>query len=385
MLTTPEQSVLISNYLMSGNTTLLDLTPTLILNSRQSKTPTGNDPWVRSTIDAVKYCVRSNFPVIASTGMNTWELGLWATGEYEGSAIIICPLKPDERSDEIIDRISFDFGLSRENQLWIFVPVDRSSRGSKSWWRERDRLAFELAGRIIPISVNPQGNLAPSLNPDALPKIEIVENFKVRHKSRSGSRLKINIPENCKPFDNWHYLTHWTKRSYKPWPGEKSSDFYHALAESGDEYPRQAKHTLENILRTSLLRGSSDHIRGENSVTAFTSLSPPDSLPLMKWRRRFVKPTFEPYGIAINFRAAFRYGVRPVTYIDSSEVTVNTPEFFQGYGTGDWPKEKEWRAVGDVDLAKFSHDEVVVLVPTENDMEEIRSVTGFKVVSLCGG
>ena len=87
------------NYLLRGEKRLLYQDPVLILNSRQSKTPVGTDPWIRNTIDAVKFAVDSGSPVIASIGMNTWELVLWAVGECDGSAIILCPIKKGESAE----------------------------------------------------------------------------------------------------------------------------------------------------------------------------------------------------------------------------------------------------------------------------------------------
>ena len=385
-MVTSTQNYLHENYLLKGEKRLLYQEPVLILNSRQSKTPVGTDPWVRNTIDAVKFAADSGSPVIASIGMNTWELVLWAVGEFDSSVIILCPLKKSESADDIASAIADDFELGGNKHVFVFIPEIKSSRGEKTWWRQRDLMAFELAGSIIPVSVNPLGGLASLIDKEFRDKIDHKSDFRTEYKTRHSSGLKIDVPDVCRTFDNWHYLTHWTKRTYEPWPGEKSSDFYRAIASSGDIYPRLAIDTLSRILQEGLIRGSTDHIRGGNRVTAFTALPPQEAIPLMKWRKRFVKPTFEPYGIAINYRSAFRNGIRPVTYVSASEKTPDSPEFFQGFGTGDWPKEKEWRALGDVVLSDILDDELIVLVPDPASAEKIRPLTRFRIESLseCG-
>jgi hypothetical protein len=309
--------------------------------------------------------------------MNTWELCLWAIGEYNGKGIILIP--EDERID--LERkaraIADDFGLDFDHHAWI--PTPSKGRGRKSWWESRDNLAIELASTIYPVSIRSGGGLEERIRSvEACRRIDGA--FRVEYQSKRQRTYPIEIPRECFPTPAWPYLTHWTCRHYGPWPGEKSVDYYRDIACSGDVYPRSASHTLRRLLGENLLRGSSNHIRGNNRVVAFTSLEPSQAMGLMRWR-----PTFEPFGIAIHIRAADALGIRPVEYVRPEENPgASDPGFLQGYGTGDWPAEAEWRAPGDIDLSRLSEDDAVVLVPSQGHALEIEKVTRFPVFALSG-
>jgi hypothetical protein len=361
---------------------LLHSEPALILNSRQTKTPVGSDPWVKATIDACRSAISEGSPIIASIGMNTWELCLWAIGEHNGKGIVMIP--EDERID--LERkaraIADDFGLDFDRHAWI--PTPSAGRGRKSWWESRDSLAFELASTIYPISIRSGGGLDRRLS-SIEPDLKINRAFQVKYQSRARPNPAIEVPHSCFSTSGWPYLTHWTCRHYGPWPGEKSADFYRDLVGSNGDYPRSALSTLKRILSENLLRGSSNHIRENNCVVAFTSLQPSQAIELMRWRSRYVRPTFEPFGVAIHARIADALGIRPVEYVGPNEKPEShDPKFLQGYGTGDWPAEAEWRAAGDIDLSRLSEDDAVVLVPSQGHALEIEKVTRFPVFALSG-
>jgi hypothetical protein len=115
---------------------------------------------------------------------------------------------------------------------------------------------------------------------------------------------------------------------------------------------------------------------------AFTALAPSEAVPLMRWRKRYVRPTFEPYGIAICKMAAMDLGIRPVTYVESGSAASGDSVLTQGYGKGDWPREAEWRALGDVDLNALGDHEAQVLVPTAAEADEFKRLTRFQVKAL---
>ena len=277
--------------------------------------------------------------------------------------------------------IADDFGLDPLQHAWITIPSKGKSRSGKSWWEARDNLAFDLAKTILPISIRPGGRWDRMLGEAGN---RLVDNrFKVEYCNKPSAEMKIEIPESCFSCSDWSYVTHWTRRFYGPWPGETSAEFYRAISSSGALYPRSAAHTLERILKVNTLMGSGEHIRKNKPIVAFTSLPPSQAIPLMRWRARYVRPTFEPYGIAIHLRSAHALGIRPVTYVKSDEKHDPVDEnFTQGYGTGDWPAEAEWRAIGDIDLGKILPDDVLVLVPSRLHAERFREITGFRVHPL---
>jgi len=375
--------VLADPTIVTGNLSILEERPLLLLNSRQSKTPVGSDAWVRKTIEAARWAIGEGMPLIASVGMNTWELILWAIGEYKGKGIIVCPTSPTVRIEDEVSRLSDDFRLDAERLAWVFVEESGKSRSRKSWWETRDRVAFNLAGRIAPISVRDGGRLEESVQQWLMNGREMDPRFRVSYEGGSRSRLKIDVPATCRGFVNWDYLTHWARRCYGPWPGERSADYYRSIADSTHTYARSASATLKRILGEKLLRASGDHIRGKSPVVAFTSLSPSDAVPLMRWRKRYVRPTFEPYGIGIRIRTALDAGIRPVRYVKSGEDGgLWESVLLQGYGSGDWQAEREWRAIGDVDLSRLSSEDLVVLVPNEGRAEDFSRVTDLRIEVL---
>ncbi len=375
-----------SKIILKGDVSLFKQSPALILNSRQTKTPLGSDEWVRNSVDACKHLIGNGRPLIASIGMNTWELILWSIGEFNGRGIIICPVKSTGSIENSIEKISCDFNLNPDNHTWAFIPVPQNSRSEKSWWTDRDQLAFEIAGNILPVSIRDGGCLDTLIGKEldkSEKSVDLI--FKTGYKPGPKERTKLVVPESCPVFLNWYHLTHWTCRTYKPWPGEKSSDFFRAIVNSRTEYPRSASCTLKRILAENRLRASGSHIRNETPVVALTSLEPCDALKLMKWRKRYVRPTFEPYGIAIFYRPAMKMGIRLVKYSGPDEDRNDAdiaPELTQGYGKGDWPKEQEWRSIGDVDLSLVPDEEAIVLVPSKEEVEEFQKLTRFEVRPL---
>ena len=68
------------------------MTRVAILNSRQSKTPLGSDPWVSQTLKAVNFAAGQDWTILSSVGMNTWELVTWAAGRSRAKLELILPI-----------------------------------------------------------------------------------------------------------------------------------------------------------------------------------------------------------------------------------------------------------------------------------------------------
>ncbi len=366
-----------------GNGALLDSEMSVILNSSQSKTPVGADAWVRRTIEASRSNIISGRPIVTSIGMNTWELTLWTVGEHGGNAVVVLPEPSHGSIVDEIGRISIDFNLHPDHHAWVFFQAPKVLQSTKRWWETRDSITIELARRLIPVSVRTDGRLD-GLVSGTSGRDKVLDNrFRAGYSSRSRKPLKIESPDVCREFHNWSCVTHWTCRCYGPWPGETSADFYRDVVSSGDEYPRLAVATLLRILQERKLRGSGNHMRNGTTAVAFTECEPSEAIKLMKWRKRYVRPTFEPYGIAICKKAALCRGIRPVTYVESGNgAQPDAPGLLQGYGTGEWQREKEWRAIGEVDLSDFRCEDILVLVPSEPVADQVRKSTEYRVVSL---
>ena len=366
-----------------GSVKILDRPAAVVLNSRQTKTPRGDDPWVINTIAAVNHAAESGFPIIVSVGMNTWEIALYAACQAQCPVVVLISKEKDRSTDEIAASITRDFNLLPENIIWMPLEINPGDRSRKGWWRKRDDLALSLAERIYPVSIRPAGNWDEFLESKDAGGKEIITDFRVDYPKRAKSIPIFPAKFDIAKVRPWPYITHWTRRSYTPWPGETSCEFYRDIVNSRGTYARSASAALMRILEEKRIRASTERIRDGGKAVAFTALPPDEAAQLMKWRRRLVRPTFEPYGISISVKAARNAGIRPVEYLPDGLESHATPKSLQqGIGDGLWPAEAEWRALEDVDLSQFARDDIRILVPTVDEASLFKSTTGFDASAL---
>ena len=378
----PLTGLSVSDVVIHGNRSVLDAELALVLNSRQTKTPIGSDEWIRSTLGAVRSSIDSGRTVISSVGMNTWEIVLWAVSKYGGRTLLILPETESIEMETYAESVFTDFHLDPSDHAWIFISGVKSKRSRKSWWHSRDEVAISLADAIIPVSVRDRGRLADFLKTD-INEAPIDDSFRVEYRHHKRNPVKIAVPDKVQEFTDWHYVTHWTKRTNGPWPEETSFEYYEDVVNSTERYPRLACDTLRRILNDRRIRGSGNHMKSGKPMVSFTSLAPHKAVELMKWRKRYVLPTFEPYGIAIERQAAEIAGILPVTYVKNrrDDITRDT-EFVQGYGTGEWFRECEYRHPGDIDLAEFDRRLIRILVPTVHEAGFFRDISDYETLPL---
>jgi len=361
----------------------------VILNSRQSKTPCGNDPWIVNTQRAVMAAIEKGYAILTSIGMNTWELALWAAASQGGKQVVVLPDTPEGQFDMAIKSLIDDFELDRSKTGWLTFPIEGKARSRKIAWPLRDKLALEHADLILPVSIRPKGNLDRLVAQfGARNDKDIINDFRVEYRTKerplSPVRGEINKALAAR---NWDYITHWTHSCHDPWPGQKSSDFYKNLRASGDRYPNDALGTLKNILRQKLLRGSATNMRGGLRAVAFSKHPSQKVVSLMRWRKRYVRWNFELYGIAIARKTAVEIGIRPVIY-GKPEIYKRLAEadkpYFQSEGIdgGDWREEAEWRFVGDLDISNIDSRDLLIIVATPDEIEPIKQLTDAEVVSF---
>lgn len=363
----------------------------VILNSRQSKTPTGNDPWIVNTLKAVKWAVEKGYVPITSIGMNTWELVCWACGVCGCWQVIVCPVVSLDDIDKTIIRIAGDFGLDHGKAGLLFFTATRKAKSAKVDWPKRDQLAVSHANTIIPVSLRPNGNLERLINQySGDNKKVVVDDFRVEYQDKAKKYKQVITKEDLSlKISNipWDYITHWTRTHYGPYPGESSQSFYAKLANSGDYYPNSAINTLKQILIEKRIRGSSYNIKDRMSVVALSSLHPKDVLPLMRWRARYVRWNFEPYGITIARKVALSADIRPVIYGKPplyETLGEQDKPFFQSQGVkgGDWRPENEWRHIGDLDLSDIKPSDMKIIVGKPDEVNAIGWFTESEVISL---
>ena len=210
--------------------------------------------------------------------------------------------------------------------------------------------------------------------------------MKYQTKKKYGD-IKLEEINSTIPRSGWDYISHWTRTYHGRWPGEKSASFYRKLADSAGRYPHDGLATLKNILSERQIRASAENFRRGVTGVAFSSLHPRDVIPLMRWRKRYVRWNFEPYGIAISRPAAIRTGINPVIYGKPelySKLAETDKPYFQSEGVdgGDWREEKEWRYLGDYDFSSLNPKEMIVIVRSRHEIDTVRQITDSAVIAI---
>jgi hypothetical protein len=131
---------------------------------------------------------------------------------------------------------------------------------------------------------------------------------------------------------------------------------------------------LVTILKERVVRAATRMVRGKRPVVCLFDAPLGELQHLLERRNR---RRYEPFGIAVNKRYAFRMGARPVIYLPWPEarkvmgpdevwrvVTIDmerTPPI-------DWSFEREWRMAGDLPIEPR---QVVALVESWRDVDEV--------------
>jgi hypothetical protein len=369
-----------------GNKELLNDKLAVILNSSQSKTPCGNDFWIKNTGLALKELVNSGQVIISSLGLLTWELIVHLVQDANGRQVIISPIFDNADGANIFQRTIDDFELEPSKVAMVFVKPDSKSRSPKDNWLKRDEAALNSAQRIIPISIRQNGRLHKLLaNTADIKKID--NKFRIEYQKSIVKPPQYDIAQARNEFPDWDFITHWTRTHHGPWPDEKSAAFYHRLINSGEKYPNNAFNTLLNMANEKKIRASSNKIRDARPVIGFSEASPLTILKLLRWCPRQVNWNFEPYGIAITRQAAKTLGIRPAIY-GNDETYRHLSEFdkpyFQNHGgvEVDWRLEKEWRHAGDLKLENLTENDIAYIVWKQDEATQLKSATQARVFSF---
>jgi hypothetical protein len=372
--------------IVQGNKDLLNNELAVILNSSQSKTPCGNDPWIKKTSETIPHLVTSGYTIITSTGISTWELAIHLVNKSGGNQIIISPIYDDQDGEAVFARTIVDFHLDPQKAAMIFIKPDEEARYPKDNWLKRDRAAISLAKIMMPVSIRPGGKLQALISDDAN-SLKCINDFRINYEKPLVGPAHYEIG-NISGFAKWNYLTHWTKTCHGPWPGENKANYYKKLLSSGNRYPHQALDTLENIITDGKIRASSNKMREGRYAIGFTEANPSQALTkLMCWRSKYVNWNFEPYGVAIDKETAKALGIRPVIYGNESDykmLSADDKPFFQSRGRADvdWSSEREWRHIGDIDLTEIASNHLIFLAFRQREALLLRNIISGQVLSL---
>ncbi|UCE65413.1 MAG: hypothetical protein JSU85_11140 [Candidatus Zixiibacteriota bacterium] len=370
-----------------GNKELLGNELAAVLNSSQSKTPCGDDSWVKGSIAAVKNLIELGYTIVTSLYLNTWEIPVYLVSEYGGSQIIVSPVSGEDLGYNIYYKTVDQFKLDRNKTAMVFIKSEADSKKPKSTWFNRDLAVAQIADLLVPVSIRPRGKLEKLLSET---NKEIESKFRIDYAKPLIKPPKYDFGKTVSPEGDWDYITHWTRTHHGPWPGESKYDFYRRMVNSESEYPNNAFNSLKNMIQTKKIYASSERIRKSIRCIGFSDLKPESMLKWMRWLPKRVGWNFEPYGIAIKKEAADKAGMRQVIYGDDElyeKLPENDRPYFQSKGKKDvdWSQESEWRKIGDLNIKYMPEKELALMVWRKTEAQELSKITDIKSIFLYSG
>ena len=356
----------------------------LVLNSRQSRRPCARDPWVQATSRAITSLQSAEPIFLTSIGQNTWEIAIHLVNRVGGRQIVVLPRQLEDYGFSSAEAVIAAFRLKTDRTSTLALDCDDPAL----WQNTRDAFLVSHAGVLVPVSLRADGNMARllaanSAKVDASFRIGYPKTIDTIHYDWNAAKLNPGV------FDEWDFLTHWSRSAQGPFPGQDLFDHYDAVLNSPD-YPGSAFHSLRRILDEGRIRSSDRFIRGAFPVVSLTALPPNEALRLMRWRRRYGYYSFEPYGIAIRKSLAAESGFREVLYgVDEDYEAMNAKDrpFFQKAGSevADWRPEAEWRHLGDIDLSLIPVENLRVTTYRLAEAELLRGAYPYEVFSILDG
>jgi len=191
--------------------------------------------------------------------------------------------------------------------------------------------------------------------------------------------------------ESWQWLTHCTRAQSDGWPDQRQIDYLDELLLNCDASDHSAFAAVQRIIATQRLVATSRMIRGDTDVVCFTAVPLRDLPQLRSFRSHLTRWDFEPYGICIRHDWLARRRCLPVRYGDDSlwnSLAAEDRPLFQVRTTRsrrrsiDWSIEREWRHVGDVDLAELPTEAGLIFVPTREEAEQLATISRWPVTIL---
>jgi hypothetical protein len=356
----------------------------LVLNSAQSRYPRGCDPWVRATVAAFDRLAGTSAIAVVSSSPLMWDFAAFLAAGRGMRLRFFVPDFDRGAAERKYRQALTDLTIAHDRAEPVFLESSRAITKADVW-RLRDINALHGADVIYPVAITPEGRLETLLRTETL-NGEIRDTFRIapsNTKQRMPRYDFANAPVHALPKGNW--LVHWTRSSPGHWSGETAATFFRDMLASPEQYVRSARDTLMKILAERVIRASSWKIPGAVPVVSLTENTPETALTLMKWRKRFVRYTYEPYGIAIRLEALESSGARAVTYAVSAPGPDAGMWWYQSPGAvADWTREREWRHPGDIRLDAIDSRDWFPIVPGRSDTEYIEEKATGRTVVLFG-
>ncbi len=197
---------------------------------------------------------------------------------------------------------------------------------------------------------------------------------------------------NCSlPEEEEEWLTHWTRRTDGPAPGQSEDEFIDALILDLFDWDHSALSNLRRILIEGRLRASGLGLRGGRPGVSFSEVLLRQLVHQRTFRVHRKRWDFEHVGICIQRNVLKVLGARPVIYGDDdvwSELPEGERLWFQQQfshtpsGTIDWSIEREWRFPGDVDLTRFRPDEAFLFCPGKAEAAALQEHTNWPILTV---
>lgn len=358
----------------------------VVLLSRQAHRPCAHTPWVVQTARAVEYLAGKNYRLNSSIGLSTWDMITALGSRAKVRLTLFLIVNSTDHFKQLRDFALESFALDPE--LTDFVPITADTTKDRSAaMQARDRIIFEKSRLLVPVSVREKGTMARRLaRPGANHEIE--PSFRTEYMGDSTScaedytELPINPEIDSKSSG---FLFHWTRAADQAWPGERLID-YHAAILTNPVYPRLGCETLQRIATTRLLIASREHMPAKTATVAFSSLAPSQAVPLMTWRARYGRMSFEPYAIGIRADEAEDMGIVPVHYYDKRDkraIAELPPWQTQSRGEiTDWQAEQEHRHLGDLNLRDVPPKALLLICRRSGEAAELKAASGIRTLPL---
>jgi len=349
----------------------------LMLNSAHGKYPAGSEGWIQALAHAIRETASEGTTFICSTEPIPWDLAAYLAGQSCARTEIIIKSPETSRSRAEFTRLLEDFGMDERRTKPVYLKEHPASLSHpKDCWQSRDRVALALADIVYPVSIRPGGRLDHMLEEPSF-RGKVRDDFRIAWSETRLNTRYFLTGRTWNPLPPGDWLTHWTRARPGKWPGERSYDFFRDMLGQPETYVRSAEETLLRIVREGRIRGSSWKTPGGSPLVAFTALSLGDAQALMRWRKRFVRYSFEPYGVAIRKEALIRLGASAVAYDHvKNEAGSSVRVFTHAPGKDDhWAAEREWRLQGDLLLNDIPTDSVCLITPDDLCAEKLEKCT----------
>lgn len=186
----------------------------------------------------------------------------------------------------------------------------------------------------------------------------------------------------------WPYLTHCTRQRHGAWPDETENEYLDSLLVPQTAADRSAFAALRRIVQMQRLLATPAANRGGHPVVSFTAVPVAELMPLRTFRPHRGRWDFEPYGICIRRDWLAASPCRAVRYGNDAlwnSLTADERPFFQVATSGRgknkiyWTLEKEWRHLGDVDLAPLPSESAFLFVPTHAEAMQLAKISRWPV------